>query len=445
MNLILFYFFQPPVPVKPWTETLDCTKDAPMPLSYYMKKQIVGSEDCLYIEISTPTVKPNQLLPVMFWIGSSGFSCNTDNSYDPSLINNQDVLFARCGFRIGPFGFLSMNDFMATGNSGLKDLVLALKWIQNNISAFGGNPNNITIFGNSTGGAAVHLLMLSPMASGLFHKAIIQSASALNNWCVAKNPSRPVMELAKELGITEKLNIDIIEQLRATPALNIMKAFGTLEEKVIKENEYDIFDSIFKPCIEEEFEGQPAFLTKSPPIIIKSGNFNKVPIIIGSNNIEGSVLKFIKENFYSDFEKYNENLSLIVPKSLAGEAKISKSIGQKLLKFYLGGDEFLTKNTRTQYLQLISDYYFLYYVNKTVRLHSHFAPECPIYYYIINYEGEWAMPEDLKFLHSLAHTSEIPFIFPLKRSDFPAFKGSRDSVKTRSRVVKMWTNFAKYG
>ncbi|KAJ0178763.1 hypothetical protein K1T71_005538 [Dendrolimus kikuchii] len=437
--------FLPPVPVKPWTELIDCTKYVPVPLSYPIGKGVFGTEDCLYLEVWTPNINPEKPMPVMFWIGTYSFTYNLDHIFDPSLINDQQVVFVRCGFRVGPFGFLSINDFTAPGNSGLKDVVLALKWVQRNISLFGGDPNNVTIFGNSSGGAIVHFMILSPMATGLFHKAIIQSASALNNWSLTKNPSQAVMNLAKVLGINKTYKVEIVEELRSLPAIDIINAFIILKNERKEGDENDVFDAVFKPCIEVEFEGQPAFLTKSPPLIIKSGNYNKVPLIIGSNNIEAAVLQYTKKDFYNDFEKYNENVCLLVPRSLAGEAAMSKTIGQQLLKFYLSGEEQLREDTRTQFLQLISDYYFLYYVNKTVKLHCQSAPECPIYYYIVNYAGEWAVPQQLVFFNSAGHCAELPFIFRITVPDMSRIKGSRDSVKTRSRVVKMWTNFAKYG
>ncbi|CAH1647167.1 unnamed protein product [Spodoptera littoralis] len=435
--------FMPPSPIEPWQALRDCTAKQPLQLCCILNKSIDGSEDCLYIEISTPSIQPETPMPVMFWIGSFGFTGIMDQIFDATLINNENVVFVRCGFRLGPFGFLSINDFTAPGNCGLKDIVMALKWVQRNISVFGGDPDNVTIFGSSSGGAMVHLMMLSPMATGLFHRAIIQSASALNNWSLTKNPSLAVIELANELNIQKSTKVEIIEELRTLPALDIMQAFHTMALRTQKAANHDIIDAIFKPCIEVEFEGQPAFLTKSPLLILKSGNFNKVPLIIGSNNIEAALLEFIKEDFYSDYEKFNENTSLIVPRSIAREDKVTKSIGQQLLKFYLGGEEHLTAETRTQYLQLISDYYFLYYVNRTVRMHSQSAPESPVYYYIVNYAGEWSVPTDINFLNSAGHCAELPFIFRIKMPEI--CKGSRDSVITRSRVIKLWTNFAKTG
>ncbi|CAK1546010.1 unnamed protein product [Leptosia nina] len=389
--------FMPPIPIKPWKNTLDCTKDAPLPLSIYVDQEVQGSEDCLYLEVSSPNIKPNKPLPVMFWIGSCNFTFYIDHILDPTPLNNGDIVFVRCGFRLGPFGFLSINEFTAPGNVGLKDLILALKWIQNNISKFGGDPNNVTAFGSSTG------------------------------------------------GIEKSDKFEIVEEMRKLPAQYLMETYTTWFINKYKWDN-DVFDSVFKPCIESEFEGQPVFLCKSPAIILKSGNFNKVPIMIGSNNVEAFVFQFIKDNFYEDYEKYNENIRLLVPKSLANVNSDSlKKIGQQILSFYFNSAEGLNEHTRVQYLQFLTDYYFLYYVNKTVQIHSQVAPDCPIYYYVLYYAGEWFVPKELGFFNSIGHAAEVPFIFQIKAKDSKFYKGSCDSLTTRDRFVKMWTNFAKYG
>ena len=381
-------------------------------------------------------------MPVMFWMGSFSYIFYLDNICDPTLINAQDIVFVKCGHRLGPFGFLSINEFNAPGNVGLKDIVMALEWVQKNISNFGGDPSNVTLFGGSTGASTVHLMMLSPMASGLFHKAIIQSSTALNRWSLEKNPIQSTLDFAKHLGIDKTDKFEIVEELKRLPASTIIESYIDMSKCAVDE---DIFDTMFKPCVESEFEGQPVFLNRSPLSIIKSGNFNKVPIIIGSNNIEASLLQYLKDDFYEDYEKFNKDLSLLVPRALALDDCLSQKIALDLKNFYFGNTEKLNKHTRNQYLQLLSDYYFLYYVNKTVRTHIQVAPECPIYYYIVNYAGEWWVPEQLSFLNSIGHFGELSFLFRIKTAGASCYSGSRDSVTTRNRVIKMWTNFAKYG
>ncbi|CAG9559921.1 unnamed protein product [Danaus chrysippus] len=437
--------FTPPSPVIPWTDLLDCTQDAPLPLSINEEKGNNGSEDCLYMEVNSPNITPNKPMPVMFWIGSCNYSYYIDQLYDSTPIVNESVVFVRCGFRLGPMGFLSINEFSAPGNIGLKDIVMALKWTQANISVFGGDPNNVTIFGSSTGGATVHYMMISPMAVGLFHKAIMQSSSALNKFSLNKNPTQAAIELAEKLGITTANKFDMVDELKKVPAEDIMEAYKELSDKSISNDNGKTFDLMFKPCVEKEFEGMPTFLSKTPSQILKSGNFYKVPIIIGCNNIEASVIQYIKTNFYEDFEKFNEDVSLLVPKSIALNETLTKNIGEQLLNFYFNGNGVLNEHTRTQYLQLLSDFYFLYYLYNTVRLQYKYAPECPIYYYILNYAGEWDVPKALNFFNSIGHCGEVSFLFRIITPCKRFCSGSRDSITTRKRVVRLWTNFAKYG
>lgn len=441
--LVLYklFFSQPPSPVQPWTVPLDCTKEPPKSFSYtdFSSDVITGSEDCLYVNLSTSCMKPKKPLPVMFWIESFSYSFSLDINLDPSLLLKEDVIFVKCGFRLGPFGFLSVNDVAAPGNAGLKDIVMALKWVKQNISLFGGDPNNVTLFGTGCGGSIVHCMMLSSMASGLFHKAIAQSLCTLNRWMFIKNPFQAVLTLAKELGLETQCKFEIVDILKAMPAEEIQAACARIITRTYK-TEVHHFDDVFKPCIEEEFEGQPAFLTKSPFLILKSGKFNKVPLIIGSNNTEAILPKCLKEDFYENHAR------LIVPKCLAGEDNVNNNIGQEIINFYSGDDVAVHPDIKNQHLQLISDYYYLYYMNKSVRMHSHFSSESPVYYYILNYAGSWRdVPKPLDYFNSMGHCSELPCIFRIKPPNSPLCRGFRDSLKVRQRVVRLWTNFAKCG
>ncbi|XP_068630990.1 esterase FE4-like [Battus philenor] len=434
--------FVPPVPIKPWIEELDCTQDSMTAARYWAQEKFVLEEDCLYIDICAPKNTSNKLLPILFFLGSYRFFYHMDPILDPKLMVNQEVIFVRCGFRLGPFGFLSINEFVAPGNNGLKDIVVALQWVQRNIKCFGGDPNNITIFGCSSGGSLVHYMMLSPMATGLFHKAIIQSASAMNNWSLEKNPIQPVLKLAKILGIAHTDVIEIVKELQKIPSKNIMEA----SEQLLTGGDFEDrpFDSLFKPCIEKEFEGIPIFLSKSPALILKSGKINKVPLIIGANSCEASFLEYVDNAFYENYEKINEHFSPMVPKSLA-DRTFSKKVGQKILNFYLDGEESLREDTKQQYVQIMSDYNFFYNINKTIKIHKQIAPESPIYYYVINYPGEWKVPKTLEFFNSSGHAAETPFLFEVTLDDGSVCKGSRDSMRIKYRIIKLWTNFAKFG
>ena len=144
---------------------------------------ITGTEDCLYLDIKTPTTNDSQLLPVMFWIHGGGNTSGLKDIYDFSkMVKRHDVIVVTINYRLGAFGWFThpaiqsdQNAIDKTSNFGTLDIIQALKWVKNNIDSFGGDPNNITIFGESAGGHNVLSLLVAPQAKGLFHKAISQS------------------------------------------------------------------------------------------------------------------------------------------------------------------------------------------------------------------------------------------------------------------------------
>ena len=143
----------------------------------------VGTEDCLYLDIVAPSKKKLEQLPVMFWIHGGGNTSGLKELYDFSkMVKKHDVIIVRINYRLGPFGWFthpSIQEFQSgldkSSNFGTLDIIAALEWVQKNISSFGGNPDNVTIFGESAGGHNVYSLLVSQEASGLFHKAIAMS------------------------------------------------------------------------------------------------------------------------------------------------------------------------------------------------------------------------------------------------------------------------------
>ena len=147
------------------------------------ESHISGTEDCLYLDIKTPNSKSKDLLPVMFWIHGGGNTSGLKDIYDFSpFVKKHKVIVVSINYRLGPFGWFthpSIQDLQSgddkTSNFGTLDIIAALKWVQSNIALFGGDPQNITIFGESAGGHNVFSLLVAKQAKGLFHKAISQS------------------------------------------------------------------------------------------------------------------------------------------------------------------------------------------------------------------------------------------------------------------------------
>nr|XP_027216592.1 esterase FE4-like [Penaeus vannamei] len=156
-------------------------------------------EDCLYLSVFTP--QPNRTdLPVMVWLPQGGFISDATPLFQPEFLLAKDVVLVVLQHRLGVLGFLSTEDAELPGNLGLKDQAMALRWVQDNIRDLGGDPDKVTIFGQNAGGAAVHYHMLSPMSSGLFQRAIMQSGAALCPWALREDHRQVAFGFGRMVG-----------------------------------------------------------------------------------------------------------------------------------------------------------------------------------------------------------------------------------------------------
>ena len=171
--------FLPPVPNDPWDDVRDATTHGNI-----CKQFLTGDEDCLFLSVYTPLLDfdentASNALPVMVFIHGGAFSVGDNSMADGFFFADHDVIVVSLNYRLGPFGFLSLNTTEVSGNQGIRDQQLALKWVQKNIHKFGGDPTKVTIFGQSAGSWSVIHHLFAPGSKGLFSGAIAQSGTIL--------------------------------------------------------------------------------------------------------------------------------------------------------------------------------------------------------------------------------------------------------------------------
>ena len=446
--------FKHPQPIDPWEGVYNATQK---PNSCYQLFDTSGfagaevwnpntnlSEDCLYLNVWVPkTTAPYQDKSVMVWIFGGGFVAGTStlDVYDAKyLAVENDVVVVSMQYRVGSLGFLSMFHRESPGNAGLFDQLMALHWVRDNIENFGGNPHDVTLFGESAGAVSVGMHLLSPMSRSLFHRAILQSAGPQADWAVlpdqeAKNRS---LKLARVLGCDQIEIADVIECLRTKPP------------ERFPDNEYD--PSVFKyGVVRFPFVAivDGAFLTETPRKALQNGHFKKCPILLGNTLNEASYwMHYYKMDI---FPRHSETGSLIsshqfgiliddifdyhpyYPKEL-------NSFGKEAILFeytnWKNPDD--QAMNRYQLDMAIGDFNFICPTVDFAMVYANAGMS--VYYYVFTHRssthhwGKWM---------GVMHGDEINFIFgePLDDS-----KGYTHHEKVFSRkVMKYFSDFAKTG
>src|ERR1035441_10669681 len=238
-----------------------------------------GSEDCLFLNVWVSAKTSVAKLPVMVWIYGGGFVAGSTSEarQDGTTLAQQGVIVVSMNYRLGVFGFFVHPELVkesgrnAAGNYGLLDQVAALQWVHDNIAAFGGDPGNVTIFGESAGWFSVSAQMASPLAKGLFQKAIGESGAAFFSGGLSFEPLL-VREEKDVKSVSSKLGVSTLAELRAVPAEKLLEVFGKPGP--------DGF--AFGPDVDGYFLPEPV------PAIFAAGKQNDVPLLAGWNHDEGS-------------------------------------------------------------------------------------------------------------------------------------------------------------
>ncbi|CAH1229566.1 NLGN4X [Branchiostoma lanceolatum] len=273
-------------PPKKWDDVRDATQfaaDCPQDkdrLEKIMNGTHAMSEDCLYLNIYAPEdPEEGHRHPVIVVFPGAQYDWGTVRAFDGTAMAEQEVVVVTVNYRMGVFGFLSTDDDEALGNYGMLDQIEALKWIQDNIARFGGDPKRVTLMGAAAAGNLVSLHLISPYSEGLFHGAIISGGGMMSPTAVLLPPYKAVdlaKELAEKLECSTESTADIVSCLREKTADELVETKVTGPAMMVM--------GAFSPTI----DGPGGVIAASPRVMIENNQFSKVPIMVGTTDKWGS-------------------------------------------------------------------------------------------------------------------------------------------------------------
>nr|CAD7594782.1 unnamed protein product [Timema genevievae] len=438
--------FKPPAPLQSWEGILNATKDGfDCPQQEGEEYPLPSSEDCLFLNVYTtklPTTQshPNRSVVVFFhfggWLGASGHS----SIFGPQYLLDQDVVLVTSNYRLGALGFLSTGDEVLPGNYALKDQVAVLKWVQQNIAAFGGDPTSVTAAGYSAGAHSVILHMLSPMSQGLFHRAISMSGSVTSNWAIQRDPLTLAKRQAALFNCSTDNSSSIYECLMQIDPMRLATSYrGLLEwgwDPLVQ----------YAPVVEPASSGEERFLTADPTTLLQAGQYSQMPLFMGMTKDEfswRSTQVLANESWYEDM---NNDYERIYPIAFMYERNTPRSryITNELRKFYLNNEPIV--NTTYNGLGLIyADALVCFGSDRESKLISSTNRE-PVYYYKFSYQGRYSFVYNPGTMtpYGVAHHDDLIYVFNISIL-FPSFQPGDQEIKTVERMTKLWANFIQTG
>lgn len=388
----------------------------------------IGSLDCLQLNVYVPKSASSQnRLPVLVWIHGGGFLGGSKSrfNYGPKFLVKHDVILVAINYRLGPYGFMCLGTPEVPGNQGLKDQLLALRWINDNIHAFGGDVNKITVMGESAGAMSIDLHLHSAQDK-LFSSAILQSGMSSLPGLVRDPRPELTLQLAEKLGLlTEDVSQSLTFLASVEPDLVVAAAssmdFGT-----------------FFPCVETQFDGVDSFISNYP-VNTPVPAVTNMPVLIGFNSKEG-LTNYVNQ----DAEYFKTQGDLFADTLRNGfdfdDDKLYEM--ETIVRHFYIGDENISENVKVDIINMHSDFCFNHPIVRTVAKYLENRAS-NIYHYVFSYNGGRNIASGTinTTIEGAAHADELGYLFD--------FYNLQEDVEPADQLVidrmtTMWTNFVKY-
>nr|AGC24394.1 carboxylesterase [Locusta migratoria] len=428
--LQLLVYAKDPLPADGWEGVRDATEYG----SDCIQPDGSGSEDCLYLNVYVPDVpEEGAKLPVLFWVHGGGFYYNSgsDTEHGPDFLISYGVILVTINYRLSQLGFLTTGDEVVPGNAGLKDQHLALVWAKQNIASFGGDPDQITLWGQSAGGMSVSLHLVSPLSTDLFSRIIIQSGNFIGQPASLEMARQNAFKLGAVLGLETDDSQQLVDFLRSVDVADLL-VDNTL---VMTDEQKEMYSyNPWWPSIEPDLEG--ALMPESPIQRLIDGRFLQIPIFTGVTS--GEMGSGMLSSTAQIDTLNNRFVEAVGPNLHLPTVEQQQEAAAKLRQFYFGDDVISADNPKPL-VDFGNDMSMFASTDALVRKVTEIT-DLPVFYYEFDYHvesvnvSEWGAP----------HSSDLPFLF-LRKDTVYNLDPNSDEDKVRRNLLRCYTNFAKYG
>ena len=417
----------PPAPVEPWDRVRDATAPGPKCVqpsgqggSFYGEADFAVSEDCLVLNVWTRAAHEDEGLPVMVWIHGGALVTGAGSDYPGELLSSKGVVLVTANYRLGPFGFLALPELSAenplgvSGNQGIRDQVAALAWVRDNIARFGGDPGNVTIFGESAGALSMSLLQASPLARGLFHRVIGQSGGAFQpmgfrDRMTSYAPSAESRGREIATALAGEDGDDSLAGLRALSAEHVLAVY---------EANPALFDYGSLAIVDGEV------IPDEVATIFAEGRHADVPVMVGSTADEGTTLhEFIVPPFGEGAAGFEAYANAVLPEA-----------GDALSALYPSATD---EEAHASGEALLADVLFTAPMRIWARAMEDVESDAYLYWFT------WAPPIEEQERYGAFHAAEIGYVFG--NLDLFGAVPVADDHAFSDLMATIWTQFARTG